>query len=324
MKKTFLVAVVAGATLLRADSFSFIIYNDFFGGKDGHFTNGASLKWLESAEDGKNEYTSLLHSLTQKLSISTDNSKRYNAGINLEQIIVTPNDTQLTVPQYDDLPYAGYLSVSSFLFEWDEKSFNEYAVEIGVMGKYSGAEIVQKTFHKIIGSKQPLGWDTQLGTRFTLNLLLQHGVKSWEGKIFDSFESDWFNHYGVTVGNYNVSAFAGSIMRIGQNYAHNFNGHYPFLKGEANLLGDTPKQGLGWSTSMGIETKILAYSAILDGAIHEGYSIHKNVLNAMGYVSGSLYYSRHKFRLFYEVPSSCVKEAQRVKIIGGFEYSYKF
>lgn len=262
--------------------------------------------------------------MAQGISLPLDNSKHHNAGLSLEQIIVTPNNTQLTTPQYDDLPYAGYFSVSSFLFEWNKNSFNEYSMEIGIMGKYSGAEFIQKMFHKIIGNNQPQGWDTQLSTRFTFNLLLQHGMKSWQGTIAKNFHADWFNHYGATLGNFNVSAFGGSTIRMGQNYVQNFNGHYPFLKGEANLLGDTQKHGFGWSTSVGIETKVLAYSAILDTAAKEGYAIHKNVLNAMGLISGSLYYNHHKFRLFYEMPTPCVKENQSLKIIGGFEYIYNY
>jgi len=134
-----------------------------------------------------------------------------------------------------------------------------------------------------------------------------------------------FNHYGGTLGNFNVSAFGGSIIRIGQNYVRNFNAHYPFLKGEANLIGvDTPKHGFGWSASTGLEAKMLAYSAILDRATDLGYNIHKNFLNALVYISGSLYYNQHKFRLFYEIPRPYIKESHTIYMIGGFEYSYRF
>ena len=325
MKKRLFLSALFFALSLEADNVSFTFYNDFFGGKDGHFTNGAALKWLETGQKKENSYTNMLLSLAHNLSLSLDNSKHYNAGLSLGQIIITPNDTQLETAQYNDLPYAGHLSLSSFLFEWDKNSFNEYSIEAGIMGKYSGAEFVQKTFHKMIGNEQPQGWDTQLSTRFTFNLLLQHGIKSWQGRVGDDLQSDWFNHYGVTLGNFNVSAFGGSVIRIGQNYVQNFNAHYPALKGEANLLGgDTGKHGFGWSASTGLDTKLLAYSAILDRAVNNGYAVHKNVLNALVHISGSLYYNHHKVRLFYEISTPYIKEDHSMNVIGGFEYSYGF
>lgn len=325
MNKRILLGTLLFALSLEADNISFTFYNDFFAGKDGHFTNGVSIDWLETSKENENAYTDMILSLADSISLPMDDSKHHNAGLSLNQIIVTPNNTQLTTAQKNDLPYAGHLSLSAFLLEWDSESFNEYSIETGIMGKYSGAEFIQKTFHKIIGNEEPKGWDTQLNTRFTLNLLLQHGMKSWHGKVGDSLQSDWFNHYGVTLGNFNTSAFAGTAIRIGQNYEQNFNAHYPYLKSEANLLdADSLKNGFGWSTSAGVETNALAYSAILDRANSNGYAVHKNVLNALVHFSGSIYYNRHKFKLFYEIPTSYYKEDNSVNVVGGFEYSYKF
>jgi len=325
MKNKLLLGTLLFSLSLEADSVSFTFYNDFFAGSDGHFTNGASFSWLEDKKKSDNIYTNMLLSLAHKISLPLDSSKNYNAGISLEQIIVTPENIDAKTVQHNDFPYAGYLSISSFLFEWDHDSFNEYRVEVGVMGKYSGAEFIQKNFHKIIGSEQPQGWNTQLSTRYTLNFLLQRGIKSWQGNLTNTLQADWCNHYGITAGNFNVSAFGGSSIRIGKNYVQNFNVHYPYLKGEANLLGvDTVKHGFGWSLSSGLETKILVYSAILDRADNNGYAVHKNILNALAYFSGSIYYNQHKFRLFYEIPTPYIKEDNAVNIFGGFEYIYKF
>ena len=324
MKKRLLGTLLLTLSL-EADNVSFTFYNDFFAGNDGHFTDGASLNWLETTQKNENSYTDMILSLTHDILLPLDNSKHHNAGLSLEQMIITPDDTDLKAYQYNDFPYAGYLSLSSFLFEWDKDSFNEYSIEIGIMGKYSGAEFIQKSFHKVIRNKVPQGWDTQLNTLFTLNLLLQHGMKSWQGTLSNNLQSDWFNHYGITFGNFNISAFAGSVIRIGQNYIQNFNTHYPYLKGESNLLdADRLKDGFGWSTSAGLETRVLGYSAILDRANNNGYAIHKNILNALIHLSGSIYYNHHKFRLFYEIPTPYIEEYHSINIIGGFEYSYKF
>ena len=308
---------------LRADEASFVLYNDFFAGTDGHFTNGASFSWLEDNE--QNSYTHFLLSSLGKFPITFDNSKKYNAGLSINQIILTPTNTEISTPQYNDLPYAGYLSLSTFLFEWDVHSFNEYSLELGVVGKESGAEYMQKTFHKIIGNDKPQGWDTQLGTRYTFNLFYHHGAKPWQGKVGQNLDADWFYHYGATLGTFDMSAFGGTAFRIGQNYVHNFNTHYPYLKEEANLVSvDTTKKGLGWSVGVGVDGEYLAYSYIFDKAKNDGYAVHIKGLSAVANLSASLYYNHHKFRFFYEIPTHYIKEERGVNMFGGFMYSYKF
>ncbi len=325
MKKKILSNILLISTSLYADSVSFTIYNDFFAGHDMHFTSAASLIWLEDNHTQKNPYSDTFTSLLQKISIPIDTTKHHNAGINLEQMIVTPENTRLKTPQYNDFPYTGYLALSTFLLEWNQSSFTEYSIEFGVIGKESGAEFIQNSFHKIIGNAQPQGWNTQLNTRYTINLLYQYGVKSWQGTLSNSIKADWFNHYGVNAGTFDVSIFCGTAIRIGNNYIQNFNTHYPYLKGEANLLqSDDVVHGFGWSVTTGLETKALLYSAILDGALSEGYQTHKHIFNALGTFSGSLYYDRHQLRLFYEIPTPYTKEEKKINIFGGLAYSYRF
>ncbi|ADN08485.1 lipid A deacylase LpxR family protein [Sulfurimonas autotrophica] len=308
---------------LRADEYSFVVYNDFFAGEDGHFTNGVSLSWLEDNEE--NSYTNFLTASLGTLSFPLENSKNYNAGLSINQIILTPINTEKATPQYNDLPYAGYLSLATYLFEWDSYSFNEYSIEIGVVGKESGAEYVQNKFHKIIGNDESKGWNTQLGTRYTFNLFFHHGVKPWQGKIGQNLQADWFYHYGATLGTFDVSGFGGTAFRIGQNYVHNFNSHYPYLKEEAGLVSvDGLKQGFGWSVSAGADGEYLAYSYVFNKAKNDGYAVHIEGLSAVANLSASLYYNHHKFRFFYEIPSHYIKEERGVNIFGGFMYSYKF
>ena len=323
MKIKLLILYLLVLVSLRADEYSLAMYNDFFAGTDRHFTNGLSLSWLE--DNKKNYYTNLVTSTFDKLSLPLSNTKNYNAGLSINQIMLTPIDTTIATPQYNDMPYAGYLSLATFLFEWDSHSFNEYSIEIGVIGRESGAEFVQKTFHKMIGNKEPQGWNTQLGTRYTANLFLHHGVKEWQGKITQNLQADWFYHYGATLGTFNLSGFGGTAFRIGQNYVHNFNSHYPYLKEEAGLLSvDGLKQGFGWSVSIGADGEYLAYSYLLNRAKDDGYATNIEHLNAVVYLSASLYYNHHKFRFFYEIPSHYTKQESGTNIFGGFIYSYKF
>ena len=126
---------------LSADQFSFILYNDFFVGTDKHFTNGASLTWIDDEK----------------------HFDKYDLGVSINQMMITPTDLSKKEPQYNDIPYIGYLYISSYMIEVKNDSFFEYRVEAGVVGPDSGAEETQNTFHSIIGSERVEGWDTQLG-----------------------------------------------------------------------------------------------------------------------------------------------------------------
>jgi len=323
LKKKLQSLLLLSALTLNADQVSFSLYNDFFTGNDGHFSNGVAFTWLEDNE--QNSYTHFVLDTLDTLNITMDSSQKYNAGVSLTQIIVTPNDTTLSTPQYNDIPYTGYLALSSYLIQSDNDSFVEYAFDLGVIGSASLAETTQKTFHGMIGNDKPQGWGTQQGTQVTANLLVQYGEISWEGKISDSLNADWFNHAGVSLGNFNTSASGGTAFRIGHNYVRNFNEHYPYLREEATLV-DIAKihQGFGWSVSSGMDAELLAYSYILDEAKNSGYQTDKEIVNFTAYFSGDIYYDNHKFSLFYQGQTPLTKQQNSNVYFGGILYTYKF
>ena len=316
---------------LSADQFSFIFYNDVFAKTDKHFTNGMSLSWIDdtfgSIEETKTtSYNNFIHSIVNTLPFTImDCSKHHNAGISLSQYIFTPADKSIATPQYNDIPYAGYLALSFYLFEWDNKSFHEFRIEFGVVGKESGAEFVQKKFHSMIGNSKPKGWNTQIGTQYTANALFRYGEKSWEHHNQNGLTMDWFNHFGIQAGNFLTDAFGGTIFRIGHNYNRNFNLHYPYLKEEASLLRlDKKHHGLGWSLSTGINGELLAYSYILDEAKKEGYTTEKKTINFSIYAGADLYYEAHKLTFLYQSQSSYTNQQNTMDSFGGIIYSFQF
>jgi len=315
---------------LNADQFSFLFYNDVFARTDKHFTNGISLSWIDdSFEDvtdiKSNSYSSYVHNIVNSIPlIATDSSKNHSAGISISQIMVTPEDTSISQPQYDDIPYAGYLALAFYMFEWDKRSFKEFRMEFGVVGKESGAEFAQKTFHKTIGNSEPKGWSNQLGTQVTANTLFRYGEISWQ-KSSNTLSLDWFNHFGAQIGNFETNAFGGTMFRVGNNYIRNFNIHYPYLKEEASLICLNDKHsGFGWSLSTGINTELLAYSYILDEAKKEGYSTDKNIVNITLYSGTDLYYEAHKLTFFYQSRSPYTKKFNSMETFGGLIYAYQF
>lgn len=328
-KKKLLLLVLAST--LNADQFSFQLYNDFFAGSDKHFTNGIALSWLDDTYEHKenssvNGYSDLMIDAFKAVSPSAlDINKRYSAGASLSQIIITPIDTTISTPQYDDIPYAGYLALGLFLFEWDDDNFVEYRVDLGVVGPNAGAAQVQNTFHSLLGNDSAKGWDTQLGTKYTVNALYRRGYISWKSNSSDSLSMDWFNHAGLELGTFEIDAFVGTMFRIGDNYAQNFNVHYPYLREEASLLEiDKVCSGFGWSLSTGINGAIQGYSYIADKAQKSGYDISARTIHASLYLGAELYYNVHKLSYFYQSQSPYIYEQKGADTYGSLMYSYQF
>ncbi|MGE4419751.1 MAG: lipid A deacylase LpxR family protein [Sulfurimonas sp.] len=333
MQQRFKWLVVFLSLALNADQFSFSFYNDFFAGTDRHFTNGISLSWLDETYRAPNSenntssiYTNFTDKIIESIPLNTlDRLKNHNAGMSITQIMVTPNETSVSTPQYDDIPYAGYLMLAFYMFEWDEKSFTEYRMEVGVVGEEAGAGFAQKTVHKFIGADEPKGWDTQLGTQYTINTLFRYGEISWKQDSINGLSMDWFNHYGFQLGNFTSDVFAGTMLRIGYNYNENFNLHYPYLKEEASMLRlDKKHSDLGWSLSIGINGELLAYSYILDEAKSNGYNLNKQPINVSIYLGTDIYYDAHKLTLFYQSQSPYTYEQNKINTFGGLMYSFQF
>jgi len=331
MKKRHILFSLLFTLSLQADQFSFLLYNDWFAGSDKHFTNGMSLSWLndkygDTNQTNANSYSDFVYSTVDSLPFVTlDETKTYNAGISISQYMFTPENQKLSTVQYNDLPYAGYLALAFYMIESDKTSFKESRIEFGVVGEESGARWGQNLFHKIIGDSSSKGWDTQIGTRYTVNALFQYGEISWEKNYIHSLSMDWFNHCGLQVGNFATDAFAGTMFRVGKNYKKNFNLHYPYLKEEASLIKlDKNDANFGWSFSAGLHGKLLAYSYILDEAKKENYNLEKRPLSASAYLGMDLYYNTHKFTIFYESQSPYTYEQNGGDTFGGVAYSFQF
>lgn len=319
------------AAPVYADQFSFQWYNDIFAGTDRHFTNGGSISWLDNTfgskgENESNRYSALMFNIAESLPFTTmDTSKLHNAGISLSQMIITPSDITQTTPQYDDVPYTGYLALSFYFFEWDALAFDEYRIDFGVVGPESGAGWLQTSIHRLTGSEEPQGWDTQMGTLWTVNALYHHGMKSWQHHYGYGLKTDWFNHYGFQAGNFLVDGFAGTMWRIGQNYINNFNVNYPSFREEAALLRvQESHHGVGWSLSLGLNAEVMAYSYILDEAKDMGYQFERNLLSFSTYLGASLYIEGQKMTFFYQSQSPYIRDQYRVDSFGGFKFALQF
>lgn len=90
-------------------------------------------------------------------------------SIALNHRIYTPQYIWQTDVEDFDRPYAGQLSVTGSLSYYDKRSAREVGLELGMMGKASLAEPIQKGWHKTFGMGRPEGWAYQINNSPIIN-----------------------------------------------------------------------------------------------------------------------------------------------------------
>lgn len=99
---------------------------------------------------------------------------RRTVAYDLAQAMFTPSNTDLSVPDPDDRPYAGILAGGLTLHVEKERSYHGLKFVTGVVGPWSLAEETQRIVHDIVGSDMPQDWDHQLENEPIFNLAYEY------------------------------------------------------------------------------------------------------------------------------------------------------
>ncbi|ANV97323.1 hypothetical protein BBW65_07740 [Helicobacter enhydrae] len=176
---------------------------------DRYYTAGHSL--LYSSQEGKYGVLDSLGLLDGFTSWS----------LVLSQSIYTSRNRQDRRPEIGDHPFAGLLNLA---FLWHHRSVNaleNLSVRVGVVGRYSFAEEVQNGIHRLFDSVILKGWDTQISDGWIVNLSYD-----WTYRYpicdFGNFAIDVLPYVDVAVGNANIYAKAGAVMRLGHHLDSTF------------------------------------------------------------------------------------------------------
>ena len=143
--------------------------NDVFVGRDGGgYTSGLYLSSLRRAGDGTAEWpsTRLLGALGQAVGGGTPVFNAHTLG----HAMATPRDLSTATPDPNDAPYVAALSYRASQVRRTAQGADLWALSVGVSGPAAGGKQVQKFIHRITGSDQPRGWDTQQGNRAHIGL----------------------------------------------------------------------------------------------------------------------------------------------------------
>jgi hypothetical protein len=247
------------------------------GPTDRYYVNGFHVGWTSPAGAVPAPVAELGHDL---LGAGT---QRFSLGI-LQQLY-TAADTSAIDPSPYQEPYAGYLVAQAGLTQDSGNTRTLLGVNLGVIGRDAGGEIVQNDFHAIIGQKGTHGWAYQLPSEPALDLTAARIWRLNTGTLF-GLETDALPQVSGMAGlteDYVQSALA---MRIGQGLGSDFG--VPMLT-NSPTGGDaySPVAPLDWYLFASIAGKLVAHDEVLQGADFQP-SRHVDAFPAVGSFSAGV------------------------------------
>ena len=240
-------------SFLYGSNHQLVFENDALTGTDKHYTNGVFYTYLED---------DIIFDIPNIIQI--DGTKKSTA-LSFSHLTFTPEDLSKEEAQTDDIPYAGYMNLRYLLFQQRDNNFHELGIGIGVVGKITQSENMQKIYHHITGNREPKGWDNQVGTRLSYDLVYQYAHRCIDKK-YDSYHFDMINNIRLDAGTFFTGLAIGTQVRFGNHLQKNFLTSGSFIGGdEATLLNFSSHKGYSWHIAMGISLIGIEYFYLIDG-----------------------------------------------------------
>ena len=265
---------------------TFTVENDVFTGSDNNYTNGLGVTWVSAELKNYDEdsFVSKWGRFWSFLPFVGDEGYSTYASWTLAQEMDTPDDTANPNPPLDDQPYAGILYVDSLLYAKKDRWAHVWQLKLGVVGPASQAENVQKDFHDLIGSEEPMGWDTQLPNEPVVNVDYTVAHLSAAGSAGQTAKWRLVSVGTAGAGTYFTGAGVGVYGEIGWNLVDAF-GITALRSGlnAASTVGVGRVQG--WSVAFfgGLGGYGVAHFLPLDGTVfHDSRSVNTEPFIGMG------------------------------------------
>lgn len=227
---------------------------------DRYYVNGLRLGWTSPTNTAPDFLASLGHTLWG------DGSQRI--AFDLTQQMYTPADTQLSVPNPHDRPYAGVLLGNFSLMSDTDTTRSTLMLSLGVVGPGAGAEQLQDGFHDLIGQAHVKGWGHQIDNTPAFEVLSE---RTWRVPIaaFGSLETDVLPDLTAAVGDVRDYLQTGVTIRLGQGLNSDFGAPRvrPGLSGGDAYVQTQP---LVWYVFAGLDGQVVAYDITLQNSPSRG------------------------------------------------------
>ena len=213
---------VDGQRLARnAGVISVYFENDYFGGTDRHYTNGAKISWLSADLTTWGE-RGWRRSLVELLPFVNREGAQKNFGLAVGQNMYTPLDTDAFVPDPTDRPYAGWSYLEMSFVSKTATLMDTLSFQVGVVGPHAYAQTTQRHVHEWINDSRPNGWEYQLEDEVGVNIVFERSWRLFARALGDVLGIDLIPHLGASVGNVQAYLSTGGTARIGFNLPSDF------------------------------------------------------------------------------------------------------
>nr|WP_067665552.1 lipid A deacylase LpxR family protein [Ferrimonas marina] len=236
------------------------IDNDGAIGSDRDYSSGLFLQYHAG-----NQAVAQAPDALQRLSHWLPGHDRQQLGwsVALGQQIWTPEDIEAPLPPEGERPYAGLLFTQWGLQRSAPDRADRFDLMLGTVGPRAMAEEGQKFVHLLIGSDEPMGWDSQIEDQWIANLdylgdrLIQRRDVGLGG------EQDSALSYRVRAGNFQSELALGGVVRWGEGLASSL-GSAGFVQGnlvDTRLLNN----GAGQFGFIGLEGRYRFNDITIEG-----------------------------------------------------------
>lgn len=214
--------LVTNLAKAELDWFAGTLDNDLFLGNDNGYTNGIFLSAFEAGRkntpdnpmpDNHFWVAPLMWSMPEHKLEGTLNA--YTIG----QIMSTPSDIRIAVPDPDELPYAALLFVTNSYITISDNHADKVGATLGMIGPAALGEEAQKFVHDIIGADEPQGWDTQLKNEVVFQFSRARLWRNWHSA---NDRADLLTFGEISAGTIHSGVKGGAVLRYGRGLSRSY------------------------------------------------------------------------------------------------------
>jgi hypothetical protein len=255
---------------------------------DRYYVNGLRLGWTSP--------TGPAPGFLSALGTTLWGEGQQRIAFSLSQQIYTPADTQVSVPDPRDRPYAGLLLGDFSLLSDTDTSRSVLMLSLGWTGPATGAEGLQNGFHNLIGQNEVNGWSHQIPNTPAVELL---SGRTWRLPIthLGGLETDVLPSLTAAVGDVRDYVQAGATVRLGQGLDSDFGAPRlrPGLSGEDAYVQTIP---FAWYLFAGLDGQAVGYDLLLQSSPFRG-GPHVNIVWDVGEAQAGIAILAYGMRLAF-------------------------